>query len=61
MGCTYGSANMRSAMPKLVDLYLAKKLKLDELVSRTYRLDEINTAFEALEQGEVARSIIRYT
>jgi S-(hydroxymethyl)glutathione dehydrogenase/alcohol dehydrogenase len=47
-------------MPKLVDLYLAKKLKLDELVSRTYRLDEINTAFDALEQGEVARSIIRY-
>jgi S-(hydroxymethyl)glutathione dehydrogenase/alcohol dehydrogenase len=61
MGCTYGSANMRAAMPKLVDLYLAKKLRLDELVSRTYRLDEINTAFEALERGEVARSIIRYT
>jgi S-(hydroxymethyl)glutathione dehydrogenase/alcohol dehydrogenase len=60
MGCTYGSANMRAAMPKLVDLYLAKKLKLDELVSRTYRLDEINTAFDALEKGEVARSIIRY-
>jgi S-(hydroxymethyl)glutathione dehydrogenase/alcohol dehydrogenase len=51
---------MRAAMPKLVDLYLAKKLKLDELVSRTYRLDEINTAFDALEKGEVARSILRY-
>jgi NDMA-dependent alcohol dehydrogenase len=60
MGCTYGSANMRAAMPKLVDLYMAKKLKLDELVSRTYPLQEIKTAFEALEQGEVARSIIRY-
>ncbi len=60
MGCTYGSANMRAAMPKLIDLYLAKKLKLDELVSRNYRLDEINTAFDALEKGEVARSIIRY-
>jgi NDMA-dependent alcohol dehydrogenase len=60
MGCTYGSANMRAAMPKLVDLYLARKLKLDELVSRTYRLEEINTAFAALEHGEVARSIIRY-
>ena len=60
LGCTYGSANMHAAMPKIVDLYLAKKLKLDELVSRTYRLDEINAAFAALEQGEVARSIIRY-
>jgi S-(hydroxymethyl)glutathione dehydrogenase/alcohol dehydrogenase len=47
-------------MPKIVDLYMAKKLKLDELVSRTYRLEEINPAFEALEKGEVARSIIRY-
>ena len=61
LGCTYGSANMRAAMPKLVDLYMAKKLKLDELVSRTYPLEQINAAFEALDQGEVARSIIQYT
>jgi S-(hydroxymethyl)glutathione dehydrogenase/alcohol dehydrogenase len=60
LGCTYGSANIRAAMPKLMDLYMAKKLKLDELVSRTYRLEEINTAFAALEQGEVARSILQY-
>ena len=59
LGCTYGSANM-AGMPQLVDLYRAKKLKLDELVSRTYPLEEINTAFAALEQGEVARSIIAY-
>jgi len=60
LGCTYGSANMRAGMPQLVELYRAKKLKLDELVSRTYRLGEINTACAALEQGEVARSIIAY-
>ena len=60
LGCTYGSANMRAAMPKIVDLYLAKKLKLDDLVTRTYRPEEINTAFEALDKGDVARSTIRY-
>jgi S-(hydroxymethyl)glutathione dehydrogenase/alcohol dehydrogenase len=60
LGCTYGSANMRAGMPQLVDLYRAKKLKLDELVSRTYGLEDINAAFAALEQGEVARSIIAY-
>ena len=60
LGCTYGSANMRAGMPQLIDLYRAKKLKLDELVSRTYRLEDINTAFAALEHGEVARSIIAY-
>ncbi|MEE9148010.1 MAG: hypothetical protein V3U27_11510 [Candidatus Tectomicrobia bacterium] len=38
----------------------ADELKLDELVSRTYRLEDINAAFEALEQGEVALSVIAY-
>jgi len=47
-------------MPMLVDLYMSRKLKLDELISRTFKLEEINTAFELLDQGAVARSIIRY-
>ena len=61
MGCTYGSCYPRAEMPMLVDLYMAGKLKLDELVSRTFSLEEINTAFDVLDRGEVARSIIRYT
>ncbi len=60
MGCTYGSCYPRADMPMLIDLYMAKKLKLDELISRTYALEDINTAFDALDRGEVARSIIRY-
>ena len=47
-------------MPRIVDLYLAKKLKLDELVSRRLALRELNTAFELREKGEVARSVIVY-
>ena len=60
MGCTYGSCYPRADMPMLVDLYMSRKLKLDELISRTFKLEEINTAFDLLDQGEVARSIIRY-
>ena len=60
MGCTYGSCYPRGDMPMLVDLYMAGKLKLDELISRTFSLDEINTAFDLLDRGEVARSIIKY-
>jgi len=60
MGCTYGSVYPRADMPMLVDLYMARRLKLDELITATFKLDQINTAFEALDQGEVARSIIRY-
>jgi S-(hydroxymethyl)glutathione dehydrogenase/alcohol dehydrogenase len=36
------------------------KLKIDELVSRRIKLDDVNGAFEAMEKGEVARSVIVY-
>jgi len=47
-------------MPKLIDLYMRGKLKIDELVSRRIKLDDVNRAFEAMEKGEVARSVIVY-
>lgn len=59
-GAYYGSARFRIDMPALVDMYMAGRLKLDELVSRRYPLMEINDAFEALGRGEVARSIIAF-
>lgn len=61
MGCSYGSCYPRADMPRFIDLYMAGKLKLDELISRTFSLDEINTAFEVLDRGEVARSLILYS
>ena len=60
MGCTYGSCYPRADMPMLIDMYMARRLKLDELISATLKLEDINSAFEALDQGEVARTIIRY-
>ena len=59
-GSYYGSVRPRVDMPKLVDLYLDGKLKLDELVTATYTLDEINEGFAALERGEGARGVIVY-
>ena len=47
-------------MVKLIDLYMRKKLKIDELVSRTIKLEDVNAAFDAMEKGEVARSVIAY-
>jgi S-(hydroxymethyl)glutathione dehydrogenase/alcohol dehydrogenase len=47
-------------MPKLIDLYLAGKLKLDELVTKFYTLEEINTAYKDLIDGKLARGIIRF-
>ena len=44
----------------MCDLYLAGRLNLDDLVSRSYPLEEINEAYDALAAGDVARSIIEY-
>jgi S-(hydroxymethyl)glutathione dehydrogenase / alcohol dehydrogenase len=57
-GCSYGSARTREDLPRLVSLYLAGKLKIDQLITRRYGLDEANEAFRALAAGELARGLI---
>lgn len=59
-GSWYGSARPAVDLPKLADLYMSGRLKIDEMVSREYQLSEINTAYDALLAGEVARSIITF-
>ena len=59
-GCWYGSSNVQKDVPKLIELYKSGELKLDELISRTIKVDDVNEAFEAMEKGEVARSVISY-
>jgi S-(hydroxymethyl)glutathione dehydrogenase/alcohol dehydrogenase len=60
MGSWYGGARPWIDLPKMVDLYLDGRLQIDPMISRYYPLDEINTAYDALANGEVARSILRY-
>jgi S-(hydroxymethyl)glutathione dehydrogenase/alcohol dehydrogenase len=57
-GTSYGSVQPHLDFPWLVDLYLQRRLKIDELVSRTYRLEEINEGFAALRSGQVARGVV---
>jgi len=57
-GTMYGSVRPDIDFPKLVNLYLDGRLKLDELVSRTYTLEDINEGFTALRTGQVARGVI---
>ena len=58
IGSFYGSCQPRVDMPKLLQLYTEGKLKLDELITKYYRLDEINEAFSDMKAGENARGII---
>jgi len=45
---------------RYIELYLAKKIKLDELLGERYSLYEINKAISALEKGDVVRPIIEF-
>ncbi len=59
-GSMYGSANVRTFMPELLRLWKAGKLDLESMISRRIKLDEVNAAFTAMQNGEVIRSVIEY-
>jgi Zn-dependent alcohol dehydrogenase len=59
-GTYYGSTQAAIDMPKLVDMYLSKKLNLDDLVVRHYSLDKINEAYDDMDKGEVGRGIVMF-
>ncbi|MCB0996311.1 MAG: Zn-dependent alcohol dehydrogenase [Acidimicrobiales bacterium] len=58
MGCRYGSTRPAADIPALIDLYLDGRLLLDELVTTTYDLSELDHAFEDMEAGKLARGVL---
>ncbi|MDP1670590.1 MAG: alcohol dehydrogenase, partial [Alphaproteobacteria bacterium] len=59
-GSMMGSNRFRVDMPRLVDFYLAGRLKLDQMISSHIKLKDINDGFDTLRKGEVARQIIMF-
>ena len=59
-GTLYGCMNPRASMPMLLSMYQSGALKLDELVTHRYRLDEINEAFDDMREGRNVRGIIEF-
>jgi Zn-dependent alcohol dehydrogenase len=57
-GSSYGGARTREDLPRLVSLYLAGKLRIDQLITHRYGLDEANEGFRALAAGELGRGLI---
>jgi S-(hydroxymethyl)glutathione dehydrogenase/alcohol dehydrogenase len=57
---SYGGARPQRDFPLLARSYLDGALKLDELISRRIRLDEINNGFAALKAGEVVRAVVTF-
>ncbi len=59
IGSLYGSGQPKSDVQRLISLHVAGRLKLNELVARTYTLDGINDALAALADNAGARGVVR--
>ena len=58
-GTAFGGTRGRTELPGLVDGYMEGRIKIDELITQTLPLEEINRAFDLMHSGEAIRSVIR--
>lgn len=59
-GSAYGTSVPSRDIPKFVDYFMKGELKLDDMITKRIKLEDINDAFEAMGRGEGARSVIMY-
>ncbi len=59
-GTAFGGARGRTDVPKIVDLYMDGKINIDDLITHTMPLDEINSAFDLMHEGKSIRSVVVY-
>jgi len=60
MGTLYGDSQPRNDIPNLLAMYHAGKIKLDELITRTYTLDQVNEAYADMLAGKNIRGVIEF-
>ena len=59
-GTAFGGAKGRTQVPGIVDWYMDGKINIDDLITHTMPLDEINTAFDLMHAGESIRSVVTF-
>ena len=59
-GVAFGGARGRSDVPTIVDWYMDGKINIDDLITHTMPLEQINTAFDLMQRGESIRSVVLY-
>jgi S-(hydroxymethyl)glutathione dehydrogenase/alcohol dehydrogenase len=59
-GTAFGGASGRTDVPKIVDWYMDGKINIDDLITHTMPLDDINDAFDLMHAGESIRSVVIY-
>ena len=59
-GTAFGGARGRTDVPKIVDMYMEGRIDIDNLITHTMPLDDINKAFDLMHSGESIRSVVLY-
>ena len=59
-GTAFGGARGRTDVPKIVDLYMEGQINIDDMITHTMPLEDINTAFDLMHSGESIRSVVLY-
>ena len=59
-GSAFGGARGRTDVPKIVDWYMEGKINIDDLITHTMSLEEINTGFDLMHRGESIRSVVKF-
>ena len=59
-GTAFGGARGRTDVPKIVDWYMDNKINIDDLITHTMPLEDINKAFDLMHSGESIRSVVIY-
>jgi S-(hydroxymethyl)glutathione dehydrogenase/alcohol dehydrogenase len=59
-GTAFGGARGRTDVPKIVDWYMEGKINIDDLITHTMPLDQINDAFDLMHEGKSIRSVVVY-
>ncbi|MGH7102786.1 MAG: S-(hydroxymethyl)glutathione dehydrogenase/class III alcohol dehydrogenase [Acetobacteraceae bacterium] len=59
-GTAFGGARGRTDVPRIVDWYMDKRVKIDDLITHTMPLERINDAFDLMHKGESIRSVVLY-
>ena len=59
-GSAFGGARGRTDVPKIVDWYMERKIRIDELITHRLSLDQINEGFDLMKRGESIRSVVMY-
>lgn len=59
-GLLFGGLNPRTSLPMLLSMYRSGRLKLDELVTQRYRLDDINQGYTDMREGRNIRGVIEF-